>query len=342
MFICSLHHVLFSLQAASAGMAAPNPFMSDFSPAPGGQHVTSTSASGGGVGLFEDQGVGSTSQINTDASTDLFGTSFGSVGQPQGPSVGNQGTDLFGDVSESDAGILQPTETAGMSLGFEASAGEMKAGTGSEETNTVDGVGGVGDGSEGGKPQQPFSSFPAPVPPAPAPSPVMPSGTGKVTSPPPPRPPPPTTGGTPRVMSPSPLTASPSRPPPASAASKSAFDDLNDSIRAALGSSPTRPHPSAGAAIAAPGQGVVPAPAFMGGAGIAGFGGFDMPLQGQPAGAVIPQQPQAMVPGGGGGMVFGPPGSTPIGYGSPAKQGISMTGDDVRMLSLHFFASCSG
>ncbi|KDR13514.1 Phosphatidylinositol-binding clathrin assembly protein LAP, partial [Zootermopsis nevadensis] len=239
--------------AASAGMAAPNPFMSDFSPAPGGQHVTSSSAVGG----------------------------------------------------------------------FETGVGDIKTGSGNEETKAVDGVS-ISEGSEIGKPQQPFSSFPAPVPPAPAPSPVMPSGANKVTSPPPPRPPPPTTGGTPRVMSPGPLSGSPSRPPPASAASKSAFDDLNDSIRAALGSSPTRPQPSAGAATQVPGQGVVPVPAYMGGAGIAGFGGFDMPLQGQP-GAVIPQQPQAMIPGGGG-MVFGPPGGTPIGYGSPAKQGISMTG----------------
>ncbi|XP_021931113.1 phosphatidylinositol-binding clathrin assembly protein isoform X2 [Zootermopsis nevadensis] len=309
--------------AASAGMAAPNPFMSDFSPAPGGQHVTSSSAVGGGMGLFEDQGLGNAGQMNTDASTDLFGANFSSVvGSAQGPAVGSQGTDLFGDVSGSDATILQPTETSGISLGFETGVGDIKTGSGNEETKAVDGVS-ISEGSEIGKPQQPFSSFPAPVPPAPAPSPVMPSGANKVTSPPPPRPPPPTTGGTPRVMSPGPLSGSPSRPPPASAASKSAFDDLNDSIRAALGSSPTRPQPSAGAATQVPGQGVVPVPAYMGGAGIAGFGGFDMPLQGQP-GAVIPQQPQAMIPGGGG-MVFGPPGGTPIGYGSPAKQGISMT-----------------
>jgi hypothetical protein len=340
-FSRSLHHVLFSLQAASAGMAAPNPFMSDFSPAPGGQHVTSSSAGGGGVGLFEDQGLGNTTQINTDASTDLFGADFSSVGQARGPSVGSQGTDLFGDVSGSDATILQPTEATGMSLGFEASAGGIQGGTGNEETKPVDGMGGVCEGSEVGKPQQQFSTFPAPVPPAPAPSPVMPSGASKVTSPPPPRPPPPTTGGTPRTMSPGPLSGSPSRPPISSAASKSAFDDLNDSIRAALGGSPTRPPPPAGATTQVPGQGVVPAPAFMGGAGIAGFGGFDMPLQGQPSGAVIPPQPQAMIPGGGG-MVFGPPGGAPIGYGSPAKQGISMTGDDVRMLSLHFATSCSG
>ena len=340
MFICSLHHVLFFLQAASAGMAAPNPFMSDFSPAPGGQHVTSSSAGGGGMDLFEDRGVGNTSQINTDASTDLFGADFSSVGQAQGPSVGSTGTDLFGDVSGSDT-TLHPPEATGMALGFEGSAGgEMQAGTGSEEAIPLDGVGGVSEGSEIGKPQPPFASFSAPVPPAPAPSPVMPSS--KVMSPPPPpRPPPPATGGTPRTTSPGPLSGSTSRILPATAASKSAFDDLNDSIRAALGGSPTRPPPPAGATTQVPGQGVVPAPTYVGGAGVAGFGGFDMPLQGQPGGTVIPPQPQTMIPGGGG-MVFGPPGGTPIGYGSPAKQGISMTGDDVRMLSLNFSICCSG
>ncbi|XP_069690718.1 phosphatidylinositol-binding clathrin assembly protein unc-11-like isoform X2 [Periplaneta americana] len=304
--------------AASAGMAAPNPFMSDFSPAPGGQHATSSSsAGGGGMGLFENQGAG---QIDTNASADLFGADFGSVSQPQGASVGNQGTDLFGDVSGSDATILQPTEAASLSLGFEDNTGESGTATASEEAKPADSVGGGSEGAvpEAGKTQPPFSSFPTPVPPAPAPSPVMPSGASKITSPPPPRPPPPTTGGTPRTMSPGPVSGSPSRQPPASAAaSKSAFDDLNDSIRAALGGSPTRPPPPAGAAA----QAVPPqtgAPVF------AGFGGFDMPLQGQPGGAVIPPQSQAMMPGGGG-MVFGPPGGAPIGYGSPAKQGISMT-----------------
>lgn len=327
--------MLFSLQAASAGMAAPNPFMSDFSPAPGGQHVTSSSAGGGGMDLFEDQGVGNSSQINTNVSADLFGADFSSVGQAQGPSVGSQGTDLFGNVSGSDFTVLQPTETTGMSLGFEANSGEIQTDIGTEEAKPVDDV-----GSDLGKPQQPFSSFPSPVPPAPAPSPVVPTGASKVTSPPPPRPPPPTTGGTPRTMSPGPLSGSPSRLP-ASATSKSAFDDLNDSIRAALGGSPTRPPPPAGSTTQVPGQGVVPAPTFIGGAGVAGFGGFDIPLQGQPGGAVIPPQQQTMIPGGGG-MVFGPPGGAPIGYGSPAKQGISMTGDDVRMLSLHYAPRCSG
>ncbi|XP_023702302.1 phosphatidylinositol-binding clathrin assembly protein isoform X2 [Cryptotermes secundus] len=310
--------------AASAGMAAPNPFMSDFSPAPGGQHVTSSSAGGGGMDLFEDQGAGNISQISTNAAADLFGADFSSVGQAQGPSVGSQGTDLFGNVSGSDFTVLQPTEATDMSLGFEGNSGEVQADTGGEEAKPMDGVVGVSEGSELGKPHQSFTSFPAPVPPAPAPSPVVPSGASKVTSPPPPRPPPPTTGGTPRTMSPGPLSGSPSRLPPASATSKSAFDDLNDSIRAALGGSPTRPPPPAGATTQVPGQGVVPAQTFIGGAGIAGFGGFDMPLQGQPGGAVIPPQQQTMIPGGGG-MVFGPPGGAPIGYGSPAKQGISMT-----------------
>ena len=60
------------------------------------------------------------------------------------------------------------------------------------------------------------------------------AGLGKSTATPPPRPPPPgaVQGGTPR-------SASPAQP------SKSAFDDLNDSIRMALGGSPSRPAPLA-------------------------------------------------------------------------------------------------
>ncbi|PSN51551.1 hypothetical protein C0J52_09512 [Blattella germanica] len=323
LLICSLHHVLFSLQAASAGMAAPNPFMSDFSPAPGGQHApSSSSAVGGGMGLFDDQGSDAAGQI--EAGGDLFGADFGSVVQAQAPTGGAQGADLFGDVSESDATVLQPSEATGISLGFEEGAGESAAvpSVVSEDAKLPEGASSGAEEAE--KPQQAFPSFPTPVPPAPAPSPVMPPGAGKITSPPPPRPPPPSTapvsataaavataapaGGTPRTMSPGPMSGSPGRPPPvsaaANAASKSAFDDLNDSIRAALGGSPTRPPPPAGAAAQMPGQSVPPvqagAPGFGGGAGIQGFGSFDIP-----GGAVIPPQPQGMMPGGGG-MVFAP------------------------------------
>lgn len=111
------------------------------------------------------------------------------------------------------------------------------------------------------------------------------------TGPPPPRPPPPASGqSTPAA------TASPA---------KSAFDDLNDSIRMALGGSPA--HPQQQQQPPQPQQPVLqqnvapPQPAA--------FGAFDM--AGQPAGNIIPN--------------MGFPGGVP-GFGSPAKQGVPMAG----------------
>ncbi|XP_071445414.1 phosphatidylinositol-binding clathrin assembly protein isoform X13 [Hetaerina americana] len=119
------------------------------------------------------------------------------------------------------------------------------------------------------------------------------------------------------AASPSPAPAvpfgSPARPPPPSSAatasaSKTAFDDLNDSIRAALGGSPSKT-PLAGGAVP-------PAPPTMGNAPPTGnlFGsGGDMTGLGM-----------GMVPGGGGAQSVGAFGVPPMGFGSPAKQGMGI------------------
>lgn len=150
--------------------------------------------------------------------------------------------------------------------------------------------------------------------------------SGKFTATPPPRPPPPVTAanGTPRAMSPAVGGASPGRPASASAASsKSAFDDLNDSIRMALGGSPSRPAPPL-----AQQQQVSPAqptqqPAQQ------GFAMFDM--GGSMGGAGQPMMPGGSVPG------YGVPSQAqpPVGFGSPAKQPMSGDGtnEQSRLLS---------
>ncbi|XP_015585676.1 phosphatidylinositol-binding clathrin assembly protein unc-11 isoform X3 [Cephus cinctus] len=134
--------------------------------------------------------------------------------------------------------------------------------------------------------------------------------SGKFTATPPPRPPPPATAtnGTPRAMSPAVGGASPGRPAMATSAapSKSAFDDLNDSIRMALGGSPSRPAP--------PPQQPPPAQQPMQQQGFAmfdmgtGMGGAGQPMipGGPMAGYALPSQTQI-----------------PVGYGSPAKQPVS-------------------
>ncbi|KYN43334.1 Phosphatidylinositol-binding clathrin assembly protein LAP [Trachymyrmex septentrionalis] len=102
---------------------------------------------------------------------------------------------------------------------------------------------------------------------------------------------------------------------PASSAGKSAFDDLNDSIRMALGGSPSRPAPMVQQQQAAmiaqqqPLQQQMPPAAATG----AGMFGMNDPATGQPmmtgapiVGYGIPTQAQV-----------------PVGYGSPAKQPMS-------------------
>ncbi|XP_067013302.2 phosphatidylinositol-binding clathrin assembly protein unc-11 isoform X2 [Anabrus simplex] len=252
--------------AATAGMAAPNPFMSDFSPAPAASSSVPPVVDGG---------------------TDFFGGDFGSVA----PAGGQSTTDLFGDVT-GDGAVLQPTEAMSFTMDSKPQVGDDTKLQGGEDLTNA----------------QFAAGFPAPssVPPSSGPTPAM--AASKVTSPPPPRPPPPAAlvgSGSPRTMSPIPASGSPGRP--SSAASKSAFDDLNDSIRAALGGSPTRAQPPVSTT---PPQTGMPPGYGAGAMGMAGFGGFDM-------------QAQA---GGGSGMVFGQAaGSAPLGYGSPAKQGLGMT-----------------
>jgi len=164
------------------------------------------------------------------------------------------------------------------------------------------------------------------------------AGKTSSTATPPPRPPPPATavaaanGAIPRALSPT-LGGGASHGRPAAAtaptaaaasapsASKSAFDDLNDSIRMALGGSPSRPAPMVQQQQAAMTvqqqplqQQMPPAAAVAVGAGM--FGMND-PATGQPmmAGAPI--------------VGYGIPtqAQVPVGYGSPAKQPMSGDGN---------------
>ncbi|XP_014482536.1 PREDICTED: clathrin coat assembly protein AP180 isoform X3 [Dinoponera quadriceps] len=155
---------------------------------------------------------------------------------------------------------------------------------------------------------------------------AAPPGKPPSTATPPPRPPPPATAanGAPRTLSPTcvggashgrPAAASASTTAAATAAAasaaagsapgKSAFDDLNDSIRMALGGSPSRPAPLA--AQQQPQQRRMPQSA----AGMFACNPDDATEQPMPIGYGIPTQaPQ-------------------VGYGSPAKQAMSAAGQPV-------------
>lgn len=163
---------------------------------------------------------------------------------------------------------------------------------------------------------------------------AVPPAVGKVssTATPPPRPPPPATavaaanGAAPRAMSPihgggashgrpAVATAPTAAAVPASSAGKSAFDDLNDSIRMALGGSPSRPAPMGQqqqAAMAAQQQPLQMPPTAAAGVGM--FGMND-PVTGQPMMAGVPI------------VGYGIPTQVPVGYGSPAKQPMSGDGN---------------
>lgn len=142
--------------------------------------------------------------------------------------------------------------------------------------------------------------------------------SGKSTATPPPRPPPPATAinGTPRPASPTVSgvavgkLSSGTTITTATAPSKSAFDDLNDSIRMALGGSPSRPAPIAQQLPTAQ-QAQQPLQQ--------GFGMFDMATNMAATGQSVMS---------GGPMVgYGIPTQVPAGYGSPAKQPISGDGN---------------
>ncbi|XP_078042330.1 phosphatidylinositol-binding clathrin assembly protein lap isoform X6 [Augochlora pura] len=133
---------------------------------------------------------------------------------------------------------------------------------------------------------------------------------GKSTATPPSRPPPPANIGNdaPRPSVPAgqgAATGKPSQGP--NAPGKSAFDDLNDSIRMALGGSPSRSAPSVAQQIPTAQQAQQPLQQ--------GFGMFDMA-------ANMPATGQPVMPGGP--MIgYGISSQAPAGYGSPAKQPIS-------------------
>lgn len=157
------------------------------------------------------------------------------------------------------------------------------------------------------------------------------AGKTSSTATPPPRPPPPVSavaaanGAAPRAMSPTVGGSGASHGRPAAAsASKSAFDDLNDSIRMALGGSPSRPAPMVQqqqqAAMTAQQQ---PLQQQQMPAATAGAGMFNLnDAAGQP------MMPGAPIVGYG----IPPQAQVPVGYGSPAKQ--PMSGDGNPKLTL--------
>lgn len=149
----------------------------------------------------------------------------------------------------------------------------------------------------------------------------------KVTATPPPRPPPPASANNCQSNGHTPRTMSPAVPVGGGAGvvqqaqqpkSKSAFDDLNDSIRMALGGSPSRSAPLNAQQAAPAQQQQQQQPGFASFDGVAASG----------IGAVAGQQPSA--PAGGPMLAYGvAPNQTPqipVGYGSPAKQPISGDG----------------
>ncbi|XP_011882444.1 PREDICTED: phosphatidylinositol-binding clathrin assembly protein unc-11 isoform X3 [Vollenhovia emeryi] len=283
-----------STGAPGTAASVPNPFMSDFPSlgTTGGQQATNA----GAFGLFDQSAggvVGGESAQVAQTGTAPAGGDLFSAGQ----------ADLFGGDGSAAAAAAMMRTPANSGDG-DAAAAEVVASA---------------------------------APPA--------AGKTSSTATPPPRPPPPATavaaanGAAPRAMSPtlgggashgrpaaataSMAAAAPAPASAASASSKSAFDDLNDSIRMALGGSPSRPAPmvqqqqqqqAAMAAQQQPLQQQMP-PAAAG----AGMFGMNDPATGQPmmAGAPI--------------VGYGIPAQAqvPVGYGSPAKQPMPAAGQPV-------------
>ncbi|XP_032686903.1 phosphatidylinositol-binding clathrin assembly protein unc-11 isoform X4 [Odontomachus brunneus] len=273
--------------AGAPGTAAsvPNPFMSDFPSVGGSGQATST----GAFGLFE-QGAG--------------GVVVGGAMNEPAQAAAAQGGDLF-SAGGGQADLFGAESTA-----------MLRAANGSDGDAAADVM--------------------AAAPPA--------VGKPPSTATPPPRPPPPATAanGAPRTLSPTCVGgASHGRPAAASATAsattaaaasaaagsapgKSAFDDLNDSIRMALGGSPSRPAPLAQqqqqqqqAAGLVTAQQQPPQQRRMPPQSAAGMFADDateqpMSIPGGPIGYGIPTQAQV-----------------PVGYGSPAKQPMSAAGQPV-------------
>ncbi|XP_029665698.1 phosphatidylinositol-binding clathrin assembly protein isoform X4 [Formica exsecta] len=261
--------------------SVPNPFMSDF-PSLGTAGGQQTATNAGAFGFFDQNAgggvVGGNAMNESAQATTAPGGDLFSAGQ----------ADLFAGGDGSAAMLKTATNSDG-----DAAAAEVVAST-------------------------------------------APSAVGKIssTATPPPRPPPPATavaaanvGAAPRALSPTisgvggvshgrpaAATAAASGPP----ANKSAFDDLNDSIRMALGGSPSRPAPMVQQQAAMTTQ-QQPLQQQMPPAGAGIFSGMNdaagqqSMMTGAPmVGYGIPTQAQV-----------------PVGYGSPAKQPMSAAGQPV-------------
>ncbi|XP_024890844.1 phosphatidylinositol-binding clathrin assembly protein unc-11 isoform X4 [Temnothorax curvispinosus] len=274
--------------------------------------------------VFGNQDQQSTGAPGTAASVpNPFMSDFPSLGTTGGQQVTNAGA--FGLFDQNAGGVVggesaQAAQTGTASAGdlFSAGQADLFGGDGSAAAAAMlrtPANGGDGDAAAAEVVASAASSA---------------AGKASSTATPPPRPPPPATaiaaanGAAPRGLSPT-HGASHGRPAaaaaPAPSAGKSAFDDLNDSIRMALGGSPSRPAPMVQqqqAAVAAQQQ---PLQQQMPPAAAAGAGMFVMndPATGQPmmtgapiVGYGIPTQAQV-----------------PAGYGSPAKQPMSAAGQPV-------------
>lgn len=266
------------MQAGVPGTAAsvPNPFMSDF-PSLGTAGGQQAATNASAFGFFDQNAGGGA--MNESAAQAATATA------PGGDLFSAGQTDLFAGGDGSAAMLKTATNGDG-----DAAAAEVVASTAS-------------------------------------------SAAGKIssTATPPPRPPPPATavaaanvGAVPRALSPTiggvshgrPAAATATAAAPGPPANKSAFDDLNDSIRMALGGSPSRPAPMVQqqAAMTAQQQ---PLQQQMPPAGAGIFSGMNdaagqqSMMTGAPmVGYGIPTQAQV-----------------PVGYGSPAKQPMSGDGN---------------
>ncbi|XP_018050828.1 PREDICTED: phosphatidylinositol-binding clathrin assembly protein isoform X8 [Atta colombica] len=268
--------------------------------------------------VFGNQDQQSTGAPGTAASVpNPFMSDFPSLGTIGGQQATNAGA--FGLFDQNAGGVVggesvQVAQTGTVAAGdlFSAGQTDLFGGDGSAAAMRTPANGGDGDAAAA----EVVAS-------------AAPSVAGKTssTATPPPRPPPPATavaaanGAAPRALSPT-HGASHGRPAmataaavPASSAGKSAFDDLNDSIRMALGGSPSRPAPMVQQQQAAMAVQQQPLQQQMPPAAAAGAGMFGMndPTTGQPmmtgapiVGYGIPTQAQV-----------------PVGYGSPAKQPMS-------------------